>query len=788
MNWYRIGTISGNNGSNLVTGIGTDFIGGAAVGEAVQMPDGKPYEIQSIVAASGVGAIVLASPYLGANFTAQAYAIIPTQSYIRDLAAQAASLVNGFAATRDGAGAGRFPDGIQTVPGIRFVADDNTGIRRIGADNVGLVVAGVDQATLDTTGFIARVLQLWNAAGTFKNAFANATTAIRTWTFPDKSGTVAMTSDITGGTAAGSFTTLSASGDITNASRTDVRSDYTAASASNAFKTYSVSETTWPHYLDIVSYGHPDGVNFASYIRFLVNSAAAGSAATPIAILSSTGLAVTGGVDVVGSSSTTRTYFQNGATAVGYTGVASGYGLPSTTDFLIAGYSNNIIFANASVERMRLDTAGNLGLGVTPSAKLHIGNPTSDGTTFTDIAIGNLVNPSAWAIQCHDYVSTGYWHHDLIFKTNQSGVNSSAVMTLSATGDFSVGPYSGGYHCISKVVTADAGNTVLYVLGAEGQSVAQFCGVNGGTSGSTANTAVKVNKDSVTSRSINTGGTINASGADYAEYEKNNGLTIVKGSIVGFKADGTLTTTFVEAVRFAVKSTNPSYVGGDTWGSEDQVGKRPEEPTRIADKTERREVTPAIPAVVAIEGKAAVVASPAEYATVLTPEVVLIDGAETTIEHSSLVETKAAVLAQQTVEAVAAIEAVEATFETVILEAGDTDAQWATKQADYTAAKTAFEATLEAARQLVDRIAYSGKAPCNVMGAVPGGYIIAVAAPDGSIDGLPVACPSFEQYLKAVGRVNKIIDDAHAQHLAKQINVTDWQQFVGRCEVAVIIH
>jgi len=41
-------------------------------------------------------------------------------------------------------------------------------------------------------------LNLKNAANTFTNFFTNATTAARTWTFPDKDGTVAMTSDITG--------------------------------------------------------------------------------------------------------------------------------------------------------------------------------------------------------------------------------------------------------------------------------------------------------------------------------------------------------------------------------------------------------------------------------------------------------------------------------------------------------------------------------------------------------------------------------------------------------------
>lgn len=40
------------------------------------------------------------------------------------------------------------------------------------------------------------VLKLKNTAGTFVNLFANATTAARTWTFPDKTGTVAMLDDI----------------------------------------------------------------------------------------------------------------------------------------------------------------------------------------------------------------------------------------------------------------------------------------------------------------------------------------------------------------------------------------------------------------------------------------------------------------------------------------------------------------------------------------------------------------------------------------------------------------
>lgn len=40
------------------------------------------------------------------------------------------------------------------------------------------------------------VLKLKNVANTFTNLFSNATTAARTWTLPDKSGTVALTDDV----------------------------------------------------------------------------------------------------------------------------------------------------------------------------------------------------------------------------------------------------------------------------------------------------------------------------------------------------------------------------------------------------------------------------------------------------------------------------------------------------------------------------------------------------------------------------------------------------------------
>lgn len=197
-----------------------------------------------------------------------------------------------------------------------------------------------------------------------------------------------------------------------------------------------------------------------------------------------------------------------------------------------------------------------------------------------------------------------------------------------------------------------------------------------------ANAVIKMGQMNVTGRSINAAGTFNASGADYAEYEYNNGLSIAKGDVVGFKADGTLTLTYSEAVRFGIKSTDPSFVGGDIWGRADVVGAEPVAPVPAEDEN---------------------------------PE--------------------------------------------------DFDARYQAYQQD----KADFEARVELERQKVDRVAYSGKVPVNVQGATPGGYIIAAQGADGSIVGQFVADATFTQYKRAVGRVNRILED-------------------GRAEVAVIVH
>jgi 3-deoxy-D-arabino-heptulosonate 7-phosphate (DAHP) synthase class II len=82
------------------------------------------------------------------------------------------------------------------------------------------------------------------------------------------------------------------------------------------------------------------------------------------------------------------------------------------------------------------------------------------------------------------------------------------------------------------------------------------------------------------------------------------------------------------------------------------------------------------------------------------------------------------------------------------------------------AEKDAFNAALEAARQLVDRIAFAGQVPVNVMGATAGQYIIPVND-NGAIKGEAVSNPTFEQYQTAVGKVIAIESDGRAKIIVK---------------------
>lgn len=141
MSWYRTGTIGVTVGSKNVVGTGTNFIANTSVGEALLGPDGKIYEIEAVVSAT---ALTLATNYLGATASGQAYVAIPTQSYLRDLASQVATLVSNYSTSLAAAVAGRFSSGTAAVPGVTFASDQDTGLFSPSANNIGITTGGTE--------------------------------------------------------------------------------------------------------------------------------------------------------------------------------------------------------------------------------------------------------------------------------------------------------------------------------------------------------------------------------------------------------------------------------------------------------------------------------------------------------------------------------------------------------------------------------------------------------------------------------------------------------------------
>lgn len=337
-------------------------------------------------------------------------------------------------------------------------------------------------------------------------------------------------------------------------------------------------------------------------------------------------------------------------------GTSIAYLYADGTGVFLAGLENvPMVFSTSGEERARIDSSGSLVIGdTTANYRLDVKGSTGNGIAYRDGTVTAYMGTTG----SNQMYSGTLTNHPLAFLTNAT-----ERARITSGGDLLVGTATGSNHYIAKAVAE--GSDILGVISTTTNlQSAYFMGVSGSGENAAAS-AIGVRKNSSTSRSINAAGTINASGADYAEYMTKAGdFTIAKGDVVGIDAQGKLTNVFANAVSFVVKSTDPSYVGGDVWGSEEALGL-----TKPTDESTQAE-------------------------------------------------------------------------------------------------KDAFNAALEAARQAVDRIAFAGQVPVNVMGATAGQYIIPVND-NGAIKGEAVSNPTFEQYQTAVGKVIAIESDGRAKIIVK---------------------
>ena len=369
----------------------------------------------------------------------------------------------------------------------------------------------------------------------------------------------------------------------------------------------------------------------------------------------------------------------NFARIVGRTDAATGgaNGNPSRLEFL----TENVGSDSGPVERMRIDSSGDVMIGTT-SNNAHANSDNLIIGSTSGSYNGLTINASSGSqIRFADAAnnSIGYVVYNHGSNKMELGVNAIEGMILTQNGFVQSGGYvnnSGQYHRFNGRNQAQGTNFCVFSgyqnSGGSTGDTAYFYACNTGVGPNGAGTAFGVFRNASTSRSINAAGTINASGADYAEYmTKAGNFTLAKGDICGINSEGKLTNVFADAISFVVKSTDPSYVGGDTWH------------TAAGEK-------------------------PGGYGDDRTEE-------------------------------------------------------------EIAAATVVFEEALEAARQLVDRIAFSGQVPVNVTGATPGQHIIPTAAADGSIEGTAKAEAdlTMAEYMSSVGKVIAIEDDGRAKIIVK---------------------
>ena len=96
MPWYRTGTVAVTVGQTTVTGTGTNFSANSRVGDALQGPDGRWYEVTNIASATVMSIL---PAYQGATVSAGAYGLAPMQGYVKESADRLRQFVEQYGST-----------------------------------------------------------------------------------------------------------------------------------------------------------------------------------------------------------------------------------------------------------------------------------------------------------------------------------------------------------------------------------------------------------------------------------------------------------------------------------------------------------------------------------------------------------------------------------------------------------------------------------------------------------------------------------------------------------------
>lgn len=487
----------------------------------------------------------------------------------------------------------------------------------------------------------------------------------------------------------------------------------------------------------------------------------------------------------------------------------------SGADGVLYFHSNSGLAANTQFTpnmRMCIDSVGSVGIGA-------FAKGAATGFNFLELSSASWMAQSA---NGNSYYGKNWYYNGaykyktanraLLYVQDDSGhswhiapvgsvdgtITFTQAMTLDPSGNLLVGVTSAGCSTIAKNVTKDAGTGLLLVQHSDTSYCAGFAAVAGGAGVyNSAAAAMYLSKAVTTSRSINAGGTVNASGADYAEYmTKADGVgAIEKGAIVGIDVDGRLTDQYAAAVSFLIKSTDPSYVGGDVWGNEASIGMaKPIEPALnlpayagAADPggapTEPQAPPPPQLTPMPTEPiKPGPGASEMDWVNYLPALEEYQQLSQAVANHNQELQDAYNAMLEVYQQQLEQYQAIKASYDDALAIYNSDQAAYR-EQVDavrlqfdsvtmpaYQADQAKFNALLEAARERVDRIAYCGQVPVNVQGGVPGQYVVPIADGDGIAGQLvDAAAVTFDQYRRAVGIVQNILPDGRANVRVKPV-------------------
>jgi len=258
---------------------------------------------------------------------------------------------------------------------------------------------------------------------------------------------------------------------------------------------------------------------------------------------------------------------------------------------IAGGTANGIVYLNSSNVATANGSAfvfdgSNMGISTAPStwnSSLRVIEMSNgrNGALFADSGYYGAFGLSENAVWAPSSTSWTYKTTNTAVRYDQNGVAGSGTHAWYVAASGTAGATISWTQAMSlQLATFSTGTfqNVLFIKDSA-RTVSTFNAVNSTSWNSSVNAAMVLG--SADGRSLSAAGTLNASGADYAEYmTKSGNFTINKGDICGVDANGKLTNVFANAISFVVKSTNPSYVGGDNWGNEEVLGVKPVKPTQ----------------------------------------------------------------------------------------------------------------------------------------------------------------------------------------------------------------